>query len=160
MKMATQDWCDVHEIIEKRTRLPIMLLLASGYLLGVMLPIPAWIGPSWLRKLGYWGSVLPVAFLFYSGRDRLLDLMREVNYGNPMELTRADRWYEKLVDVLSIGAAVGMSGLLAFVGGHFAKELGLNLYISVAVGVVIFWGLVGSVAEDIRDRLRSEDGLE
>ncbi len=136
-------------LIEKRTRLPIILLLASGYFLGVMLPIPAWLGPSWLKRVGYWGVVLPVAFLFYNGRDRLLALIREVDYGDHLELARVDRWYDKLVRFVSFAAAICMCALLGLGAGHFARGLGLNWYISGAVGVLIFWGIVAFIVDHV-----------
>jgi hypothetical protein len=131
--------------VEKRTRLPVMLLVASGYFLGSMIPL-TWLRFSSIgRKLGYWGLVLPFAFLFYSGRDRLLNLLSEVSSGTAAESTRADEWYEKLVRIVSIFVVACVSALFGWVVGDFAYSLGLNRYISVAVGLYIFVGVLGLV---------------
>ena len=131
--------------VEKRIRLPVMLLVASGYFLGSMIPVP-WLRFSWVeRKLGYWGLVIPFAFLFYSGRDRLLNLIAEVRSGTVAESTRADEWYEKLVRVVSILVVAGVSALFGWVAGDFLYSLGLNRYLSIAVGLYIFVGVLGLV---------------
>jgi hypothetical protein len=135
--------CMATAAVEKRTRLPIMLLVASGYFLGSMIPVP-WLRFFWLeRRLGYWGLVLPFAFLFYSGRDRLLDLLSEVGSGTIIESTRADEWYEKLVRIVSIVVVACVSALFGWGVGEFAYSLGLNRYVSVAVGLYIFIGVSG-----------------
>jgi hypothetical protein len=124
-------------VIEKKTRLPIMLLVASGYFLGVLLPISRL---GWFRKLGYWGGVvLPFLFLFYAGRDRLLSLIYDIKHGEPTRLTEADKWYERLLRFAALCAAVLICGSLGFAAWDFANNnLRWNLYISIGVGVFVF----------------------
>lgn len=131
--------------VEKRTRLPVMLLVASGYFLGSMLPM-TWLRFSSVgRKLGYWGLVLPFAFLFYSGRDRLLNLLSEVNSGTVAESTRADEWYEKLLRIVSMVVVVSIAALFGWIVGDFVYSLGLNRYVSAALGLFIFIGVSGMI---------------
>lgn len=92
--------------------------------------------------------------LFYAGRHRLLEMINEVRYRQPVELTKADEWFEKFVRflvrfvALSVVIFICVSlGVAAFI---FATDaLGWNLYVSVGTGVFIFWCfLSGTVGND------------
>jgi hypothetical protein len=134
------------DIVEKRTRLPIMLLVASGVWLGVALnpAIFHWIN----EKLTYWAIVLPFAFLFYRGRDRLLQLLSEAENRQMIEMSKADYFYERFVHFIDLGGAVTLCAGLGAIAGYFSRDLGLNLYFSIGVGVFIFIGLVGFILSD------------
>ena len=123
--------------VEKKTRLPIMLLVASGYFLGVMLPISSL---RRLIRLGLWvGVVLPFGFLFYAGRDRLLSLMYDIKYGESIKLTEVDKWYERVLRLAALCAAVLICGSLGLAAWDFVNNnLRWNLYISIGVGVFVF----------------------
>jgi hypothetical protein len=135
------------DVAEKRTRLPIILLVAAGYFLGVMLQVPStfrWF--QWFQNnSGYWGVVLPFLFLFYSGRDRLLQLLRDVADDRVVELTKADLRYEALKQVLSVVYAVCVSACIGLGVWFFVSSLGSNRFVSVFLGLFVFVGVLGSV---------------
>jgi len=131
--------------VEKRTRLPIFLLVASGYFLGVVLPI-SWNWLFWLRrKITGWGVLLLFALAFYDGRDRFRALLSELDLGEPVKLTTADRWFEMLRRICSAAVGIGFCGLLGGAAGFMVSEMGANRYVSIGVGLVAFWGIAGNV---------------
>jgi len=127
---------------EARSRLPIVLLVASGYVLGVMLPVlrPSW---RWLDEAGTWGVILPFALLFYSGRERLLDLMRDISSGRPLEVTKSDEWYARVVRFVQGALAASICAGLGIGAAYLTKNSGLSWYVS---GIVGFFIGVGSMA--------------
>jgi hypothetical protein len=129
------------ENAEARSRLPIALLVASGYVLGVMVPVPR---PSWrwLNEAGAWGVILPFALLFYSGRERLLDLMREMSNGQRIELTKADDWYAKFVRFAQGCLVVSVCIGLGVGAAYLSKNSGLSWYTSGIIGFFIAFGSV------------------
>jgi hypothetical protein len=136
-------WTDA---IEKRSRLPIFLLVASGYFLGVMLPV-SWTWLFWLRrKITGWGVLLLFLFVFYNGQNRIRVLLTEAGMGRPVELTSADRWYEKLKQVASAVVAICVCGLLGAAAGFLVSEMGANPYVAIAIGLLVFLSIAGNVS--------------
>jgi uncharacterized membrane protein YfcA len=110
-----------------------------------MLPV-SWTWLFWLRrKITWWGVILLFLFVFYGGRDRLRALLTEVGSGGPIELTSADRWYEKLKQAASAVVVVCICGLLGAAAGFLVSEMGANPYVAIAIGLFVFLGIAGNL---------------
>lgn len=133
------------EVIERRTRLPVTLLVFSGYLIGASLGFPPRLP---LRHANPIWWIIAGVFLAFVGRDRLLLVLRDVEDGLADRTTGTERWFDRVVKWGGYAAAVALIAAVSGAAATLAADAGLNIYLCVGIGIFLFIGLLGVVLSD------------